>query len=383
MNLLRVIRRIFSLSCRNVSAVKWKALISVSTILIGSLAITATFTISENIDVYVKYLIDENGGPKITTYFYSQTENVENSDFDKIRSASKVRSVFGETDASVESRYEDASTKLSLKAIDINNYNKNSVNMITGRFYNKLDFVDPKATIILSKNAVEKLKIDKPLGKLVSIRTSEGDILLRIIGVARSSGNSYGQSSAWTSMNNFYALTGNKFMTSISIVSESSSWMNWSQKFEKKFGNAFWVQNPLQDFMEMKERLETFVRMGYILGFLALIAGSIGATSVMILNVNLRRREIGLYKAMGFSSVIVLSQFAAESLILSIVGGFIGAFLGSLLGLVVSKDIFTVGEFSLVGLVFGLLSAIFTGVLFGLIPAFLASRVEPVKALQG
>ena len=103
----------------------------------------------------------------------------------------------------------------------------------------------------------------------------------------------------------------------------------------------------------------------------------------MILNINLRKREIGLYKSLGFSSSIVLLQFSLETLILSFVGGVFGAGLGGLGGVEISKIILPFSYFSIDGVILGVICAVITGGLFGLIPAWMASRVDPVKALQG
>jgi putative ABC transport system permease protein len=122
--------------------------------------------------------------------------------------------------------------------------------------------------------------------------------------------------------------------------------------------------------------------MGYILGFMALVAGAVGSTSVMILNINLRKKEIGLYKSMGFSPFVILVQFTFETLIQSLFGGLLGGFFGSIIGYYISMDIFNIAELNVLGFFLGISSATLTGLVFGLIPAFMAARVDPVKALQ-
>jgi putative ABC transport system permease protein len=172
-------------------------------------------------------------------------------------------------------------------------------------------------------------------------------------------------------------------------VATDSGWMNWVEEFSQEYfdtkfgmGNV-WVENPLEEFLDEKNRLLTFINMGYALGFLALLGGTIGSTSVMILNVNVRRREIGLYKAMGYSSGVIILLFICETLILCFIGGFMGSCAGTLLGQQMSLNMFNVSQLSAGGFFLGLLSALVTGLLFGLIPATMAARTDAVKALQG
>ena len=83
MGKLYIFNRAFIAAFRSITSVKWKAGIAILTIFIGALAITTTFSISSNVDVYVDYLIDQHGGPKVTIHNYSEKNKFEPNDLKK------------------------------------------------------------------------------------------------------------------------------------------------------------------------------------------------------------------------------------------------------------------------------------------------------------
>lgn len=381
--------RAFESAYRSVNAVKWKSMISMTTIFIGSLAITTTFTISKNVDSYVDHLIDKNGGPRVSAVNFSSREKFSNLEIQKLKKISIIKKVFATDETSVNVRRLHKNITLQLNSVDENNWLHLPYTLKSGVFVSPLDNVHSSNTIVLSKQALTKLEFVNGIGEYINVKLKGGDeIRLKVVGVAELTGNSNDRGTGWVNFSLYRELTGKKAMAEIHIISTGSKWMNWVESFgvalfKEKFGSEVWFNNPLAKFEKMKNQLGAFIKMGYILGFLALIAGSIGSTSIMILNVNLRRREIGLYKSMGFSPTIILIQFTCETLIMSVIAGTIGGIFGSILGLLISKDMFPVAEMSLTGFLLGISSALATGLCFGLIPAILAARTDPVKALQG
>lgn len=125
--------------------------------------------------------------------------------------------------------------------------------------------------------------------------------------------------------------------------------------------------------------------MTYLLGAIggiSLIVGGIGIMNMMLTTVTERTREIGLRKALGAKRRDISTQFLAEAVALTIIGGAIGIALGWLIAYLVNMLGLVTTDVSLTSvlLAFGVSAAI--GVLFGYYPARKASRMNPIDALR-
>jgi len=120
-----------------------------------------------------------------------------------------------------------------------------------------------------------------------------------------------------------------------------------------------------------------------IVGVSLLVAG-IGIMNIMLVSVTERTREIGISKALGAKRHHILLQFLIEAVVLSLLGGLVGVGLGFGIGFGVAKMIpgfpDAVVPWWAVVLAFGFSTLV--GVVFGLMPAAKASRLDPIQALR-
>jgi putative ABC transport system permease protein len=120
----------------------------------------------------------------------------------------------------------------------------------------------------------------------------------------------------------------------------------------------------------------------FVIGIIALVVAGIGIMNIMLVAVTERTKEIGIRKALGAKPQTIMTQFLLEAVLLCNVGGVVGVLVGFGLGNLVSvftKMEATVPmEWAVIGLVF--CSAV--GVVFGLLPAVRASRLNPIDALR-
>jgi putative ABC transport system permease protein len=122
-------------------------------------------------------------------------------------------------------------------------------------------------------------------------------------------------------------------------------------------------------------------------GVLALLASGINIMNVMLVTVSERKREIGLRRAIGATPRSILVQFLFESGALSVTGGTLGLLLGALVawGAALGARA-SLGRWDFVvpgwSIALGLALALATGLVFGMLPAWRASRISPIDALR-
>ncbi|MHB1862623.1 MAG: ABC transporter permease [Gemmatimonadaceae bacterium] len=119
-----------------------------------------------------------------------------------------------------------------------------------------------------------------------------------------------------------------------------------------------------------------------VLSAIGLIVGGVGVVAIMMISVTERTREIGVRKALGATRAMILWQFLVEAVTLTGIGAVIGLVAGILVALVVRSYTPVAASVPPLAIVAALGSSAVTGVLFGLLPAARASRLDPVDALR-
>ena len=115
---------------------------------------------------------------------------------------------------------------------------------------------------------------------------------------------------------------------------------------------------------------------------ISVVIGGIVIMNVMLVSVTLRRREIGVRRAMGATQSDILRQFMVESFLQCIAGGVAGIALGFLVALALrTYSPFPASVQTWVAVLGVLLSSV-VGLFFGIYPAVRASRLDPVVALR-
>ncbi|MBU5671768.1 ABC transporter permease [Paenibacillus brevis] len=154
---------------------------------------------------------------------------------------------------------------------------------------------------------------------------------------------------------------------------------------DKKFLNADNAYNIFNS-QEMLDTLNSTTQMlslalGGIAG-ISLLVGGIGIMNIMLVSVSERTREIGVRKAIGAKQRDILTQFLVESIALSGFGGLVGIGLGYGASALIGQysELSTSVSTPVVAFSFGF--SLFIGIIFGMIPAYKASKLRPIYALR-
>jgi putative ABC transport system permease protein len=108
----------------------------------------------------------------------------------------------------------------------------------------------------------------------------------------------------------------------------------------------------------------------------------VGVIAIMMISVTERTREIGVRKALGATRGTILWQFLVEAVTLTGIGAVIGLILGTLVAFAIKSMTPIAASVPPLAVVAALLTSAFTGVLFGMIPAARAAKLDPVTALR-
>lgn len=142
----------------------------------------------------------------------------------------------------------------------------------------------------------------------------------------------------------------------------------------------------LNDINDLTESISSaFVSLnigGWAIAALSLIVGMFGVANIMFVSVRERTSQIGLKKAIGAKSYIILTEFLIESAFLCIIGGLIGLLLVFLLTQILTMALNFPVFISTGNMVMAIVICIVVGILAGFIPASQAARMDPVVAIR-
>jgi len=119
---------------------------------------------------------------------------------------------------------------------------------------------------------------------------------------------------------------------------------------------------------------------GWFIGIFSVLVGAFGIANIMFVSVKERTNIIGIQKALGAKSYYIILEVLYESVLLSIIGGMLGLlliYIGTFIARAHEFEIFlNVGN-----IILGLFISTSVGLIAGLMPAFTAARLDPVKAI--
>lgn len=269
-----------------------------------------------------------------------------------------------------------------------------------GQFFGDEDIKHNSAVVVLGSQLKEDLfGPSDAIGEKVKIK----DRAFRVIGVIKPKGQAsmfdIDKMAAVPYTTAQQYLLGINYYHGILVQAESEEIVpQVARDIELTLREQHNITDPEKDDFHLTTQADAMQRVGTVMTILtvllsavaaiSLIVGGIGIMNIMLVSVTERTREIGLRKAIGATRNNILAQFLLEATLLTLIGGAIGILLGSgyafiaslILSRVVSLGwVFTI---SLKAILLGIGVAAFVGIVFGLYPAWQASKKSPIEALR-
>jgi len=232
-----------------------------------------------------------------------------------------------------------------------------------------------------------------PMGETIKIN----GINFKVIGVAKSKGGT-----GWGSQDDIIFipittaqkfLAGADYVSTISVQAESPQVMTQVQaEITSLLLQRHNIATPeMADFSVLSQQdilgaassiTNTMTILLAAIAGISLIVGGIGIMNMMMTTVTERTREIGLRKAIGAKKLDISSQFLAEAVMLTFLGGAVGIILGS--GLAYGVTFFTgmATKISLFSIILAFSVSAGIGIVFGYWPAQKAAKLNPIEALR-
>ena len=264
-----------------------------------------------------------------------------------------------------------------------------------GRMFSGADDAARRRVVVVGAEVPGMLDLEPAalIGRTLSIRA----VPFEVVGVFAAKG-AVGMSNpdddVWVPLQTArYRLTGNDQLQSINVEVAPSATIEQAmvdieRVLRRAHGilpgrdNDFAIFDRKTFFNARAEATEIFSFLLAGIAGVSLIVGGIGIMNIMLVTVTERTREIGIRKALGATRGSIMLQFLVESVTLCVLGGVLGIALGAGLSALLAKfagwqTYVTPGS---VLLSFGFAAAV--GLLFGMMPARRASRLDPIEALR-
>lgn len=265
-----------------------------------------------------------------------------------------------------------------------------------GRYFSSFESeVGKNSTIIGAGVAQELFGTINPLGKSIKLKGNK----LKVVGVFKKEGASIGQSMDKVVLipinfaNRIYDLRTDRMNPFIMVKAATN--VSTEELMDELRGIMRSIRKlkPLADDNFALNRASIIIRQfesvfgilnlaGAVIGGFSILVGAFGIANIMFVSVRERTNIIGIQKALGAKNYFILNQFLAESVILALIGGIIGLILIYIGLQIANQKIEMEFTLSMANILRGLTISATVGVVAGFIPAWIASRLNPVEAIQ-
>jgi putative ABC transport system permease protein len=292
---------------------------------------------------------------------------------------------------------DEAVTGVNIYGITEDFSNIQKLDILDGRYFQQSDFDNATNVVVIGYNIAEKLftKPEKSVGQEIALYGRKAFVigLLKKQGKSMMGGWEYDESvllnyGFMRSLVNektsqpVIILQGKENVPMKMLRDDVQGAMRSIRKIRPAQNDDFSL-NDIEAFGEFAASIFSGINMGgWFIASLSLIVGMFGVANIMFVTVRERTGQIGLKKAIGAKRSSIMTEFLLESAFLCILGGAIGLLLVFILTKIISPAMGFPVTISFYIFSLAISICIITGILAGIIPAFIAARMDPVVAIR-
>lgn len=383
------------LAFANLNVHRLRSALTVLSMVFGTGAVIATLSSQAGAAKYVRDELEKMGTNVIKIRSRDQNARFKLSDKILIRKYSDLFSSISIVEIyHPEARYGSKADAVTLVGSEPPYFSANNVLLSKGRIFDNEDALYKNRVAVIGAQIRKNFfGNENPLGKTIQLFVKDAVLTFQVVGVLKEKG---GPNVATIDSGVFIPNTvfekivpdEGKTTSLTATLTDTTRTKDAKTQIKALLKNRFPDGLKIEDASEAIERTKNIWAkqnlVGICLSLISLLTGGVGIMNIMLLSVTQRRKEIGLRKAVGATDLHILAQFLIEAIIVCFSGGVLGIIVGTLFGQKVAE---LMGQgralISLGVVVMALLFALFTGFIFGLLPALRAARLDPYEALRG